>query len=173
MFKWQAFIGKLLGRKLRYRCCSLTKNQVGICQVGKRIYLHMSKICKCNLGVSQSLVSSWDSQQGRLGTTSILVRAFWNFRHKVLKYSRNCNDHNTLIPQQSLFTTSIMDRQLLRQKVRQKISAIKTNTCDDITKIFHFGIIIHVLSWRQLKHKCLFWLMRFSDELFDVIINDP
>ena len=27
------------------------------------------------------------------------------------------------------FTTSIMDRQLLRQKVRQKISVIKTNTC--------------------------------------------
>ena len=40
-----------------------------------------------------------------------------------------------------------MDRQLLRQKVcRQKISVIKTNTSDDITKIVHFGILIHVLS---------------------------
>ena len=51
-----------------------------------------------------------------------------------------------------------MDRQLLRQKVRQKISVIlksrkkqkqnkKTkNTCDDITKIVNFGILIHVLS---------------------------
>ena len=41
---------------------------------------------------------SWDSQQGRLRTTSILVRAFWNFKLKVLKYSRNCSLHNTLIP---------------------------------------------------------------------------
>ena len=49
-----------------------------------------------------------------------------------------------------------MDRQLLRQSVHQKISAIKTNTCDDIAKIVHFGILIHVLSRRQQKHKCLF-----------------
>ena len=41
---------------------------------------------------------------------------------------------------------SIMDRQLLRQKVCQKISVIKTNTCDDITKIVHFSILIQVLS---------------------------
>ena len=31
-----------------------------------------------------------------------------------------------------------MDRQLLRQKVCQKISVIKTNNCDDDTKIVHF-----------------------------------
>ena len=41
---------------------------------------------------------------------------------------------------QSLSTTSIMDRQLLGQKVHQKIVVIKTNTCDDLTKIVHFGI---------------------------------
>jgi hypothetical protein len=41
---------------------------------------------------------NWDSQQGRLRTTSILVRAIWNFKLKVLKYSRNCSLHNTLIP---------------------------------------------------------------------------
>ena len=41
---------------------------------------------------------NWDSQQGRVRTTSILVRAFWNFKLKVLKYSRNCSFHNTLIP---------------------------------------------------------------------------
>ena len=41
---------------------------------------------------------SWDSQQGRLRTTSILVWAFWNFECKVLKYSRTCSLHNTLIP---------------------------------------------------------------------------
>ena len=50
------------------------------------------------------------------------------------------------VHKQSLSTTSIMDCQLLRQKVCQKISVIKTNTCDDITKIVHFGILIHFLS---------------------------
>ena len=60
---------------------------------------------------------------------------------------------------------SIMDR----QKDHQKILVIKTNTCDDITKILRFGILIHVLSWKQKKHKCLVWLLRF----FDVIIDSP
>ena len=32
------------------------------------------------------------------------------------------------------FTTSKMDRHLLRQNVRQKISVIKTNTIDDLKK---------------------------------------
>ena len=50
-----------------------------------------------------------------------------------------------------------MDRKLIRQKVCQKISVIKTNTCDDITKIVHFGILIHIL----------FSLLRFSDEPFE------
>ena len=35
------------------------------------------------------------------------------------------------------------------------------------------GILIPVLSWRQQKHQCLFSLLRFFDELFDVIIDDP
>ena len=38
------------------------------------------------------------------------------------------------------------DRHLSRQKVRQKISVIKTNTFDDIKKIVYFGILIHGLS---------------------------
>ena len=38
------------------------------------------------------------------------------------------------------------DRHLLRQRVRQKVTVIKTNTFDDIKKIVHFGILIHVLS---------------------------
>ena len=33
------------------------------------------------------------------------------------------------------------DRHLLRQKVHQKISVIKTNTFDDIKEIVHFGIL--------------------------------
>ena len=41
---------------------------------------------------------SWDSQQGRVRTTSILVRAFWNFKLEVLRYPRNCSLHNNLIP---------------------------------------------------------------------------
>ena len=39
----------------------------------------------------------WDSQQGWVRTTSILVRDFWNFELKVLKYFRNFSLHNTLI----------------------------------------------------------------------------
>ena len=35
------------------------------------------------------------------------------------------------------------------------------------------GILIHVLSWRQQKHQCLFSLLRFFEQLFDVIIDDP
>ena len=49
--------------------------------------------------------------------------------------------------------TPINDRQLSLQKIRKKISVIKTNsfdwkllTFDDIKKIVHFGVLIHVLS---------------------------
>ena len=41
-------------------------------------------------------------------------------------------------------------------------------TFDDITKIVYFGILIHVLAWKQ---KCLIWLLRFSDGLFDVVFD--
>ena len=41
---------------------------------------------------------SWDSQQSRPRKTPNLVRAFWNFKRKVLKYPRNCRPHATLIP---------------------------------------------------------------------------
>ena len=41
---------------------------------------------------------NWDSQQGRVRTTSILVWAFWKLKLKVLKYSRNCSLQYTLIP---------------------------------------------------------------------------
>ena len=58
--------------------------------------------------------------------------------HKIfIKNSKKCQ-------KQSLSTVSIMDRQLLRQKVRQKISVIKKKTYDDITKIVHLGILIHL-----------------------------
>ena len=35
---------------------------------------------------------------GRLRTTSILLQAFWNFKLKVLKYTKSCSPHNILIP---------------------------------------------------------------------------
>ena len=48
---------------------------------------------------------------------------------------------------------TINDRQLSSQKIRQKISVIKTNSFDwglftfaDIKEIVHFGVLIHVLS---------------------------
>ena len=41
---------------------------------------------------------NWFSQQGKVRITSILVWAFWNFKLKVLKYSKNCSFQYTLIP---------------------------------------------------------------------------
>ena len=41
---------------------------------------------------------NWDSQQGILRTNSVLVRVFWNFKLKVLDYSRISSLHNILIP---------------------------------------------------------------------------
>ena len=69
----------------------------------------------------------------------------------------------------SFITSKISSKNLFNQN----ISIIKTNTFDDIKKKVHFGIIVQFLSWRQQKHKCLFWLLRFSDKLFDVMNDDP
>ena len=53
----------------------------------------------------------------------------------------------TIGPQERKFSTApIIDRQLSRQKIRQKISVIKTNFFDNIKKTVYFGILIHVLS---------------------------
>ena len=48
-------------------------------------------------GVFPDLKLNWDSQQGRARTTSILLVAFWNFKLKVLKYSRNCISQYILV----------------------------------------------------------------------------
>ena len=59
------------------------------------------------------------------------------------------------------------DRHLLGQKVRQRISVMKTNT----------GVFVVFKTKHDLK--CLFsgniegLLLRFFDELFDVIFDDP
>ena len=56
------------------------------------------------------------------------------------------------------------DRQLFRQKVCQRISVMKTNT----------GVFDVFKTKHELKHRvCLFSLLRFYDELFDVISDDP
>ena len=47
-----------------------------------------------------------------------------------------------------------MDRQLLRQKTYQKILSNENIKTGAYKKIVCFGILIHVLSWRQQKHNC-------------------
>ena len=65
----------------------------------------------------------------------------------------------------------IMDHQLLHQKVHQKISVVKTNPCDDVSKKVRFGTLIHILSC--VTSLCFDYLLRFFDEFFDVIIDKP
>ena len=62
---------------------------------------------------------------------------------------------------------SKMDRHLLHQKVSQRISVMKTNTGN-----------FFVVFKTQRELKCQFSgntfpLLRFFDELFDVIFDDP
>ena len=65
------------------------------------------------------------------------------------------NDKNIYNHSQSLSTTSIMNRQLLRQKVRQKISVIKTNT------------YLFLLSSRQKVNKMPTWtIFVLSSQVF-------
>ena len=48
-----------------------------------------------------------------------------------------------------------MDCQLLHQKSGRKFSVMKTKKNGVSRKIVCFGILIHVLSWRQQKHQSL------------------
>ena len=62
-----------------------------------------------------------------------------------------------------------MDRHLFHQKVRQRISVMKTNT-----GVFVVFKIKHKLKCQFSGHiVCLFSLLRFFDELFDIINDDP
>ena len=63
----------------------------------------------------------------------------------------------------------------MRQKIRQKNSGIKTNsfdwellTFDNIKKIVLFGILIHVLYWKQ---KCLEILVCVCYDYWDFLMN--
>jgi len=62
-----------------------------------------------------------------------------------------------------------MDRQILNQKVRQRISVTKTYTL----YFLRIGILDHVLSEENKNHHGLFSLLRFFDKPFDGIIDDP
>ena len=76
------------------------------------------------------------------------------------------------LKQERKFSTAlIIDRHLSRQKTDQKFSVIKTNSSDDIKKMVHFGILIHILSW---KHKFVmitenFWRIFWRDNWRSII----
>ena len=103
-------------------------------------------------------------QYGLLLSNLVIYSIIKFYTHTINKFSYQYNlDSASLFGnsflERKFSTKTINDRQLLRQKIRQKISVIKTNsfdwellTFDDIKKIVHFGILIHVLSWKQ---KCL------------------
>ena len=61
------------------------------------------------------------------------------------------------------FTTSKMDRHLLRQKPRQGISVKKTNT----------GVFVVFKTKHELKCQFSAQLLRFFEKLFDVINDNP
>ena len=86
-----------------------------------------------------------------------------------------------ILYKQSLSTTSNTDCQLLYkkscQKSHQKLSLMKTKNGVS-SKIVCFGILIHILSWRQHKHQCLcfhywefltnFWFDNWQS-IFDIV----
>ena len=73
--------------------------------------------------------------------------------------------HTIAIPKINLFTMSKMDRQLLRQKVSQRISVIETNS----------GVFVVFKTKCELE--CQFSgnispILRFFDVLFDAIFDN-
>ena len=60
-----------------------------------------------------------------------------------------------------------MDRQLLGQKF------VKYFQRNDNTKIIYFGILIHILSWRQQNSPVFVLITKIIWWTFDVIIDDP
>ena len=74
-------------------------------------------------------------------------------------------------------TPSNMDRQLLRQKVCQKISVMKKTLCVS-SSFWHFNSRFVLKTTKTpvfvcFIYLCLFSLLRFSDKLSDVIVDDP
>ena len=98
--------------------------------------------------VSGVFEDNWDSQQGRPRTTSILVRAFWNFKLKVLKYSRNCSLQYTLIPN---FWHPLV-----------------------VHTYFHYLCTTYFWTYKSLAKvvSTLFWMANLKFELERTLIND-
>ena len=86
-------IHRVFNSSLLYFFATLKKFQTGL-----SVYVYQGFHQVWYQGIVKATVFGVDSQQGRVRTTSILVRAFGNFKRKFLKYSRNCSLHNTLIP---------------------------------------------------------------------------
>ena len=62
------------------------------------------KFQKAQTKIEVVLTLPWDIQQGRVRTTSILVRALWNFKLKGLRYCRNCSlDTKLLTPPKCMY----------------------------------------------------------------------
>ena len=76
--------------------------------------------------------------------TSILVRAFWNFKCKILKYSRTCSLHNTLIPN---LVKPLMFMELFFDSLRLVI--ILAQSEDSIEFYFMLMNINHVVLIRK------------------------
>ena len=92
---------------------------------------------------------NWDSQQGRVRTTSILVSALWNFKLKVLKYPRTCSLQYTLIPNFWHPLTYI-----LTMIIKKLGFAFKDNNCNIIGK--DYECFDERIWWHEESSPCCF-----------------
>ena len=138
-------------RSMHFFPAAFLKNQLTSVTNSRQTFIH----CML-LPVSKKIFVSyrnwcWFRQHCQMLPSLSLVRNLWSLVFKIMAKLFMCS-----------LAESMMGCQLLGQKVCQKISVSKRNTCDDIYyKMVYFGISIHVLSWRQQKDKCLFWLLRY------------
>ena len=86
-----------VGINLFWLTCFTNYCTITICCF-KSIFINIPLFLATYFCIYSGVHLNWDSQQGRVRTTSILVWAFWNFKFKVLKYPRNCSLQYTLIP---------------------------------------------------------------------------
>ena len=86
-----------VGINLFWLTCFTNYCTITICCF-KSIFINIPLFLATYFCIYSGVHLNWDSQQGRVRTTSILVWAFWNFKCQVLKYFRTCSLHNTLIP---------------------------------------------------------------------------
>ena len=93
---------------------------------------------------------NWDSQKGRLRTTSILVGAFWNFKLKVLKYSKNCSLYNILIPWclKNPESPNVGARDFMRSTNDQSISRIFLSNFWHVFAIWHNCVAVLKIAKR-------------------------